>query len=297
MSYLQHILGCNQFNPEKYFPFIVGKEQMGWVRPDFVNSLLEYPEVFQLEEAKLFLHPQLKNPQARTDAIAPVLRDLHDKKIIKSWVGEPYAVCHNFTESPRFLMERASVSHFGVRGFGVHVNGLVKKSGCVFVWVAKRTIDKPFWPGKLDQMVAGGQPAGIGRLENVVKEAAEEAAVPKSLARKAELVGELHYCGESSAKAVGGLNIDTLFVYDLWLPEAFEPQNTDGEVDEFTLMPLTELAQITDQTNNFKDNCNLVNIDLSLRMGEITSSHPDYDVIRERLYAPADICNKHNNEK
>ena len=59
--------------------------------------------------------------------------------------------------------------------------GLVKKSDGIYIWIARRTKDKPFWPGKLDQMVAGGQPAKISLFENVVKESAEEANIPEKL--------------------------------------------------------------------------------------------------------------------
>ena len=86
-----------------------------------------------------------------------------------------------------------------------------------------------------------------------------------------------------------GINSDTLFNYDLWLPEDFVPENTDGEVDEFLLMPLSEMAHITDTTNDFKNNCNLVNIDLLIRQGVINENHPDFYQIKQLLYAPAKL--------
>ena len=38
------------------------------------------------------------------------------------------------------------------------------------------------YPGMLDNMVAGGQPAGLSLMENVVKEAGEEAGIPCAVA-------------------------------------------------------------------------------------------------------------------
>ena len=35
-------------------------------------------------------------------------------------------------------------------------------------------MNKPNWPGKLDHIVAGGQPYGISVMENVIKECEEE---------------------------------------------------------------------------------------------------------------------------
>ena len=258
---------------------------MGWVDRNFSKHLKPFNAVFILGDDRIQLHPELVTAKQRSKAVAPVLQALHNKGVIDSWVGEAYAVSHDFKEEPRFLMERAAVSFFGVRGFGVHLNGLVEKNDGIYIWIARRTKAKPFWPGKLDQMVAGGQPFGIGLMENIIKESAEEAAIPENLAKQAEYVGEIHYRGQSKR----GMNVDTLFNYDLWLPEDFVPENTDGEVDEFILMPLEGMAHITDTTTEFKDNCNLVNIDLLLRRGLIGQTHPDYDEINTLLYAPATI--------
>ncbi len=283
MSYLDHIKHCNSYSENDYRPFVIGGETMGWIKESFASQLQKWPDVFRFEANSIILDPALDSVEKRTRAVKPVVEALYQEGIIDSWVGEQYAVTHNYHEPARMLLERAAVVYFGVRGFGVHLNGLVQKADGVYVWVARRTRDKPFWPGKLDQMVAGGQPVGIGRRQNLIKESAEEANIPEALARKATFVSEISYRGETDR----GMNVDTLFNYDLWLPNDFIPENTDGEVDEFILMPIEEVAELTDTTDQFKDNCNLVNIDLFLRRGLINDSHPDYQEIIERLYAPA----------
>jgi len=282
MSYLEHITRCNHYNPDLYIPFYIADQQVGWIDKHFSSHLKVWGDIFQRKNSVITLNPELSTPEKRTQAVAPILETLHNEGVIDSWVGEPYAVNTRYGEEPAFLMERAAVSFFGVRGYGVHVNGLVEKADGMYIWIARRTKDKPFWPGQLDQMVAGGQPAGIGRLDNVIKESAEEANIPKSIASTAELVSTIHYRGASSR----GMNVDTLFNYDVFLPEDFVPENTDGEVDEFILMTLEEMAHLTDTTTEFKDNCNLVNIDLLLRRGLINESHADYIEIRKKLYAP-----------
>lgn len=283
MNYLDHIRKCNTYTPENYIAFHVNNEQVGWTKKSFAEHLKHYENVFIFKNNRLSLHPDLETSKSRSDALAPVINELHSKNIIDSWVGELYGVTQVYGEQPRFLLERASVSHFGVRGYGVHLNGLVKKSDGDYIWVARRTLDKPFWPEMLDQMVAGGQPARIGRLENVIKESAEEANIPNHLSKYAELVSTIHYQGETHR----GMSVDTLFNYDLWLPEDFIPENTDGEVEEFILMSIEEMAHLTETTTDFKDNCNLVNIDLLLRLNIINTSHQDYDEIVKQLYRPA----------
>jgi hypothetical protein len=283
MSYLDHIRNCNTFTPDNYLAFWVGDEQLGWTKKSFAEHLKLFEDVFTVTEKCLAFNASIKTPEQRSQALAPVLDALHKEGIIDSWVDELYGVTLTYGEKPRFLIERAAVTFFGVRGYGVHLNGLVKKSDGIYIWVARRTRDKPFWPGMLDQMVAGGQPAGIGRMENVIKESAEEANIPLNIAKNAERVSTLHYRGETHR----GMSVDSLFNYDLWLPEDFIPENTDGEVEEFILMSLDEMAHITDSSTEFKDNCNLVNIDLLIRFGLIDQSHSDYQEIMNLLYAPS----------
>jgi len=283
MSYLEHIENCNRYNPELYKPFRIGGQVLGWIDNNFSQHLSRWDEIFQISDLEISLNSDLSTAEQRSNAVTPILETLHKENVIDSWVGELYAVNQAYGEEPLLLMERAAVSFFGIRGYGVHLNGLVEKSDGTYIWIARRTKDKPFWPGMLDQMVAGGQPAGIGRLENLIKECAEEANIKESIARKAEFVSTLYYRGTSTR----GMNVDTLFNYDLILSEDFVPENTDGEVDEFILMPLEEMAHITETTSEFKDNCNLVNIDLLLRRGLIEKTHPDYSEIYKKLYAPA----------
>jgi len=280
MSYLQKIIHCNTYNPEKYIPFVIDGKILGFPQKVFAKELIRWKNVFYIEHNKLHLNPSLSSPKLRTQACEPVMQALHIEGVIDSWVGEPYSVNLEYGETPHFLIERAAVTFMGLRGFGIHINGLVQKKDGIYIWIARRTKDKPFWPGMLDQMVAGGQPAGIGRMQNVIKESAEEANIPKQLAEKSKFVSEIHYRGETHR----GMNVDTLFNYDLWLPEDFIPENTDGEVDEFILISIEEMIRLTDETNEFKDNCNLVNIDLLIRLGAINNSHPDYNEITRKLY-------------
>ena len=79
-------------------------------------------------------------------------------------------------------LDRGALPSFGVVAVGVHVNGLVRRPDGVHVWIARRAADKLLDPGKLDHIVAGGVPAGLTPAETLVKEAAEEAAIPASLA-------------------------------------------------------------------------------------------------------------------
>ncbi len=297
MSYLERIRSCNDFSTNGYLPFVVSGKLIGWAKERFVKELQIFDSVFKITAEQFGFVDGLSTAELRTKAIAPVVELLHKEGIIDSWVNETYAITNSFEDDLFFYMERAAVAYFGVRSYGVHINGLVKKPNGIFIWIARRTKSKPFWPGKLDQIVAGGQPADIGLMENVIKESAEEANIPKHIAKTAKLVNEIHYLGKNTLKKspkdsvndMLGINSDTIFAYDLWLPEDFIPENTDGEVDEFILMSLEEMARLTDNTNEFKNNCNLVNIDLLIRHGLINEKHPDFDAIHKELYVSAKL--------
>jgi len=121
-------------------------------------------------------------------------------------------------------------------------------------------------------MVAGGLPYGISLHDNLLKECAEEAGLSATLAAQAVPVGAVNY----NRVAARGYRSDVLYCYDLELPEQFVPHNTDGEVESFELLEVSEVARIIRKTNEFKLNCNLVVIDFLLRHGYINPEHPDY---------------------
>ncbi|MDP6121564.1 MAG: hypothetical protein QF450_09225 [Rhodospirillales bacterium] len=71
---------------------------------------------------------------------------------------------------------------FGLCAYGVHVNGYVRGGGGMEMWIGRRALDKLTAPGKLDQLVAGGQPAGATLRDNLINECAEEVSLSQALA-------------------------------------------------------------------------------------------------------------------
>ena len=141
------------------------------------------------------------------------------------------------------------------------------------LWVATRSATKPTWPGRLDHLVAGGQPASLSLRENVLKECAEEAGIPESLAAAARPAGVVSY---SSLSEEGGARRDVLFVFDLELPCDFVPEPCDGEVERFDLLPLRAAAALVARSGRFTDNCNLVLADFFVRHGVLQPDDPGY---------------------
>lgn len=271
MSYLDRIRACQVFDPEDYLPLRVEGARVGWVRPRLVAALSRYGEVFCVGADAVDLAPSLAGFAERSAAVASVVRSLIEENILSEWRDEPYAVGARFTE-PLFMIDRGAVPPFGIRGYGVHLNGFVRREGAIHMWIGRRSPTKRMAPNKLDQLVAGGQPAGLTPRENLIKEAAEEASIPRSLALKAAPVGAITYCTERE----DGLRNDVLFVYDLELPTAFAPHNTDGELSGFELLPIGAVMDLVRETDEFKFNCSLVVIDFLIRHGMIGPEHPEY---------------------
>lgn len=272
MAFLDRIEDCCRFDPDGYRFFAIGDVKVGLVGHAFAARLKDFPKIFEVVSEGVRLNDRLADFDSRTRAVAEVLESLRAKGEIRGWRDEPYPVTVSFSAAPLMTLERAAVPLFGVLGFGVHLNGVVGERADLHMWIAKRSLSKPTGPGKLDQLVAGGQPAGVSLADNLIKECAEEAAIPPELARRAIPIGAVSYLTERPE----GLRRDVLFNYDLELPEDFAPDNTDGEVESFHLWPIARVIETVRDTDQFKFNCALVVIDFLIRRGLIAPDHPEY---------------------
>lgn len=271
-GYLRHIRALNPAATEPFVPWSVDDRRVGWLRPSVAERLLDWPRVFVRLTGGLGLHPGLTGFEPRTAALAEVIRGLHRDGRIAHLLNEPYPVTASRREAAVCSIDRGAVALFGVRSFGQHLNGFVRQGGDLLMWIGRRARDRKIFPGALDQLVAGGLPHGAGLLENLVKECREEAGMPESLARQARPVGALTY----NRITEKGFRPDVLYCYDLQLPAGFQPANTDGEVEEFLLLPIDEVARRIRETDEFKLNCNLVVIDFLVRHGLLPPEHPEY---------------------
>ena len=294
MSYLRHIEACNPPVDEVFLPWRVDGLVVGWLRPRFMHELRRFPAVFVFDDDRqLGLAPGLQGFASRSAALEEVARKLSALGVTPAYMNEPYAVTAEGRESAVCAVDRSAASHFGVRSFGQHLNGFVRRDDGIYMWLGRRAHDRLLFPGALDNMVAGGLPHSLGLQENLIKECSEEAGVPEALARKAVAVGAVSY----NRVAERGFRRDVLYCYDLELPEGFVPVNTDGEVSEFMLLPLDEVAAIVRDTDEFKLNCNLVIIDFLIRHGWLAPQSQEYLSLvlglRRPLNALDDGCLSH----
>lgn len=283
MSFMEHIERCNLWPAEQFCRFEVAGRLQGWMPADFAQALTAYPDLFHLEAGRILLSPALETPEARSRAIEDRLDDIIARGLGPRRRRELYPVVRRWGEEPAFLLDRGAVPYFGTRSFGVHLNGYLRKGGEIHLWVGRRNRNKPVAPGKLDHIVAGGQPHGLSPFDNLIKESWEEASLPEEVASQARAVGSISYRCLWEGEQVRD---DVLFIYDLELPESVEPRPQDDEVEGFELMPIGEALERVRDSDDFKFNVNLVLIDFFLRHGALDRNDPGVAALAERLYQP-----------
>ena len=273
MGYLDHIRRCNVHDMADYIPWFVDGRRMGYVLPDIAARLAGFPAVFGVRDGCPSLVEGLTTPADRTEAVEEVLARLREDGIGGTRRDEPYRVAEHVDGPALLTVDRTAASILGIISTGFHLNGTVGRGADLAMWIARRSLTKITFPGQLDNIVAGGQPATISVAENVVKECQEEADIPDGLARLARPVGLISYV----MAVPGGLRRHAMYVYDLDMPAEFNPKPFDGEVEDFRLMPVAEVADIVQTSlDAFKFNCSLVVIDFLIRHGRITPADLNY---------------------
>jgi hypothetical protein len=284
MSLLDRLRACTAHDPARLRPWRIGDTVAGWVTPPVAGLLDRHPGPMRPKGRGWRLDERLDGPEARTTALEEVTDRLIEAGLVRKRRDERYPVLAEWGAPRLATVDRGAAVALGIKSFGIHLNGVVEAADGPLLWIARRAADRALAPGKLDNLVAGGQPAGLSLAENLVKECAEEAAIPAALARQAVPAGAITYMMDTAE----GLRRDTLFVYDLALAPDFAPRNTDGEVESFALRPLAEVLDQLRDTEDFKFNVALVIIDLAIRRGIVGPEEPDYLALCRGLREPTD---------
>jgi hypothetical protein len=259
--FLRHIAACdNAVIPGPRLAFRIGAATVGWVQPGFARLLAAFPQVTLAADAVTLAAPAAASlPDiARRLADRGELRFRDEAFDVRAAPGGPVLA----------TIDRGALPSFGIEAEGIHLDGLVATPDGPHIWVARRAAGKALDPGKLDHIVAGGIPAGLTPWDTLLKEAAEEAAMPEALAARAVPAGIIRYAMERPE----GLRRDRLHCYEVALPADFTPRAADGEVEAFELWPLGRALAAVRDGDAFKFNVNLVLIALFLRHGLIAGA-------------------------
>jgi 8-oxo-dGTP pyrophosphatase MutT (NUDIX family) len=156
------------------------------------------------------------------------------------------------------------------------------------LWFARRSPTKAIDPGLLDNLVGGGIADGQSIASTLAKEAWEEAGIDVALARQARPAGAVRLCREQP----DGLQRETIFVHDLWLPEGFVPAGQDGEVVAHRLVTLPEAAELIANASGpdvVTADASLVVLDCLLRMGAIDDACPEQALLDALCHPPTEL--------
>jgi 8-oxo-dGTP pyrophosphatase MutT (NUDIX family) len=285
VSLLARIAAVNHADPRSFRPFEIAGQRVGWVHHGFAARLAAHGGVFEVTAEALRLHSRHWAFEARSQVLEEVVRALVDEGTLPRLHGERYPVTASTRDRAVCTIDRAAAAWFGVRAFGQHLNGFVRRPDGLWLWVARRALHKWNFPGRLDQLVAGGLPYDMTLAENLVKECAEEAGLDAAHVAEARPVGSISYCLETHE----GLKRDVIYCYDLELDETFVPRPVDGEVEVFELWPLHKVAETLAVSDDFKPNCALVAIDFLVRHGWLDPGDPDYLDLVTGLHRPPEL--------
>ena len=283
MSFGDHIRACNNFDPARAVPLLAGDERVGLLRRDNAEALRQFADVFAVEEhaVRLVARYDVDTLSRIIDRVVDVL--VVERRVPK-WRNETFDVAPRWGAPPIFRLDRGAVPFFGTRAYGVHLNGYRRNGDDLYLWVGRRSPDKKVAPDKLDNLVAGGVGNGHGLDETLLKEGDEEASIPTSITKRALPVGAVSYRMETEL----GIRDDVLFVYDLEMPADFLPQNRDGEIVHFDLLPASLVIDRVRTSDDFKFNVNLVILDFALRHGLLRPDDPEYLDVATGLHRPLD---------
>jgi 8-oxo-dGTP pyrophosphatase MutT (NUDIX family) len=256
-----------------YLPLRVGSAIAGWLDAARAARIAHFDNIFAVNSEGAALLPALRDEIARSEAMAGVAAVLAAEGALSPWRDELYSVAPTFGAPPWFRLERAAARYFGVHTWAAHVNGVVRSATGETMWFARRSAGKAIDPLQLDNLVGGGIAAGATVADTVVREAWEEAGIPRALAAQAQPAGALHIYRDQP----DGLQSETIFVHDLWLPDTFVPSNQDGEAIEHRQVALAEAARLvalSEGRDVVTADASLVVVDFLLRHGAIDTASP-----------------------
>lgn len=231
----------------------LGATVRGWVDPAVGTALLRLaPELARYTHGELQL-PLNSDYASRSRRLQALTQELHAAGLVAGWRNE-LMVLHDAGGQPWAELERAAFRTLGLGTVGVHLNALVASPAGAEMWIARRSASKAVDPGMLDNLVGGGVIAGESIATTLQREAWEEAGLAIRFPGRPQ--GRLHILRRSDH----GVQDETLYVHERWLPSHFRPENHDGELAGTRRLALAEvLARL--QQGRFTRDAALVILD------------------------------------
>lgn len=164
-----------------------------------------------------------------------VAQALHRSGSIRHWRNETQTL-HSSDGVVCGVLERSAFRPLGLTSQAIHLNAYTPDGR---FWIGRRAAHKPSEPNCLDTLVAGGMQQGESAWETLRRESAEEAGIEPTLLNHATFAGT----GLCQCAVRDGVHRETVFIFDLCVPEDWQPNNQDGEVSAFYLYTPAQLIE------------------------------------------------------
>ncbi|ORX86951.1 hypothetical protein BCR32DRAFT_228392 [Anaeromyces robustus] len=285
----------NNYNPNvhRVVPFVLNGVVLGVIPENVFIQLKKYNKTFSrrlrpfsISSHRVTFSEYIDSYEKRGRVMNDLLtswRDANTFGCLKGWRDEVYPVFDGNHEIA-FNIERSGIALFGFRAYGCHINGYVEdpETHKLKMWIAQRSFTKQTFPGKLDNIVAGGVSFPFNPTETAIKECYEEASIPLDISKQVVPSGAITYISVEKR----GISTDSQYVFDLKLPTSFKPKPNDNEVEGFHLMEFDEIIKRL-KKNEFKVNSGIVIIDFMIRHGILTHSmEENYLEILSNIHRP-----------
>ena len=259
-----------------YYLMIEGyKEPFGYVHSSFIAAMVPWSNLWSLNNEKRLLtdHSFPKNVKVRTKNMHTTLRAALDNGTVDYWADELFPV-YSSTGEHILDMDGCGVDLFSIITYAVHMIAYVEtqEEGRKF-WVPRRAKTKMSYPGMLDNTVGGSLRSGERAIDCIVREAAEEGAIPEEYTRgHVKACGTLSYQMDRTDDGREGCQHQVQYLYEMELPEDIVPRPNDGEVEEFMLMSLDEAIAAL-RKGEFKLNCGMTWMSYLVRHGIVNAEN------------------------
>lgn len=240
-------------------PFIVGGRRVGSVAAAHLGALRAFEPDLALAADRVELLAA-----DRDAAFGRINAALREAGLIVAWRDERFPVFDPQTLEPLASFERAAARFWGTLTLGAHATGFVRGADGrpSHLWIAQRAFDKATDPGKYDNLVGGGVPAGQTPQQTLVREGFEEAGLAPAQMRAARPAGAIRLARDIPE----GFQLEHLHAWDIELPPGTVPANQDGEVHAFSLLPAAQALALAAGAAMTVDAA-LVTLDFALRHG------------------------------
>jgi 8-oxo-dGTP pyrophosphatase MutT (NUDIX family) len=226
--------------PNNWLTIRYGSQVIGHIQPDYIpiiNSYLEKTDCTAIVHYGEHLQIEKLSPYLLSQELQELAEHLKREGLIPGWRNEHFAWLDTLGHE-RFRMERAAFRSLGMHSRACHINGYTNNKE---LWLGKRSPNKATDPNMLDNIAAGGLSADETLHQCAIRELWEEAGVHLEIAKLVEPVASIHVRRIDEIK---GLHDESIYTFDLPLPEDFIPENKDGEVAGFVKVPYLEAADL-----------------------------------------------------